>query len=88
MCILFTNRKLPKALHSESVPRSRLKTSTNSNAEICSGEWLVNTDPSGCEFDTRLRQILFPAYFFLFPLKHVRKVVGGFGKKPVVLALV
>ena len=38
--------------------------------------------PDGCEFDPRLRQLFFPAYFHLSPLqKHVRKVVGGFGKK-------
>ena len=44
--------------------------------------------PSGCEFETRLRRTFFPAYFYLSPLlKHVRKVVGGFGKK-VVLVLV
>ena len=36
----------------------------------------------GCEFDLRLRQTFFPAYFRLSSLqKHVRKVVGGFGKK-------
>ena len=38
--------------------------------------------PGGCEFDPRLRRLFFPAYFRLLPLqKHVRKVVGGFGKK-------
>ena len=32
-------------------------------------------------FDPGLRQTFFPAYFNLLPLqKHVRKVVGGFGK--------
>ena len=37
---------------------------------------------SGCEFDPRLRRLFFPAYFRLSPLqKHVRKVVGGFGKE-------
>ena len=41
------------------------------------GSW-----PSGCEFETRLRRNLFLAYFRLSPLlKHVRKAVGGFGKK-------
>ena len=45
----------------------------------------VNSAPhgwlsGGCEFDTRLT--FFPAYFRLSPLlNHVRKVVGGFGKK-------
>ena len=40
------------------------------------------------EFDTWLRRIFFPAYFHFSPLlKHVRKVVGGFGKK-VMLVLV
>ena len=41
--------------------------------------------PGGCEFDPRLRQTFFQAYFRLSPLqKHVRKVVGGFGKKSCV----
>ena len=41
--------------------------------------------PGGYEFDPRLRQTFFPAYFRLSPLqKHVRKVVGGFGKKSFV----
>ena len=41
--------------------------------------------PGGCEFDPRLRQLFFPAYFRLSPLqKHVRKVVDGFGKKSCV----
>ena len=44
--------------------------------------------PGGCEFDSRLRRLFFRVYFHLSPLqKHVRKVVGGFGKK-VVLVLV
>ena len=39
----------------------------------------------GSEFDTWLRQLFFPAYSPLSPLqKHVRKVVGGFGKKSCV----
>ena len=34
------------------------------------------------QFNPRLSRLLFPAYFCLSPLqKHVRKVVGGFGKK-------
>ena len=38
--------------------------------------------PGGCEFDSQLRRLFFPAYFRFSPLqKHVRKVVGGFGKK-------
>ena len=38
--------------------------------------------PSGCEFNPRLRQLFFLAYFRLSPLqKHVRKVVSGSGKK-------
>ena len=38
--------------------------------------------PGGCEFDPWLRRLCFPAYIRLSPLqKHVRKVVGGFGKK-------
>ena len=41
--------------------------------------------PGGCEFDPRLKRLFFPAYFRLSPLqKHVRKVVGGFGKKSCV----
>ena len=42
--------------------------------------------PGGCEFNPRLRQAFF-LYFHLSPLqKHVRKVVGGFGKKSCVSA--
>ena len=42
----------------------------------------------GCEFDTKLRQTFFPMYFCLSALlKNVRKAVGGFRKK-VVLVLV
>ena len=38
-----------------------------------------------CQFDPRLRRLFFLAYFRLSPLqKHVRKVVGGFGKKSCV----
>ena len=38
------------------------------------------------EFKTQLRRNFLPAYFHLSPLmKHVRKVVGGFGKKFVLL---
>ena len=41
--------------------------------------------PGGCEFDPRLRRLFFPVYYRLSPLqKHVRKVVGGFGKKSCV----
>ena len=41
---------------------------------------------AGCEFETWLRRTFFPAYFCLSPLqKHVRKVVGGFGKKFVLV---
>ena len=41
------------------------------------GSW-----PGGCEFDSRLRRIFFPAYFRLSaPQKHARKVVGGIGNK-------
>ena len=42
----------------------------------------------GCEFETRFRRNFFPAYFRPSPLlQHVRKVVGGFGKK-VMLVMV
>ena len=45
------------------------------------GGSVVNVSDT-CEFDPRLRKTFFPAYFRLSPLpKHVRKVVGGFGKK-------
>ena len=38
--------------------------------------------PAGCEFDPWLRRLFFLAYFRLSPLqKHVKKVVGSFGKK-------
>ena len=41
--------------------------------------------PGGCEFDPQLRRTFFPAYFRVPPLqKHVRKVVGGFGKNSCV----
>ena len=43
--------------------------------------------PGGYELDTWMKQSFFLAYFRLSPLKHVRKVVGSFGKK-VVLVLV
>ena len=43
---------------------------------------LITWCSGGYEFETRLRQKFFPAYFCLSPLlKHVRKVVRGFGKK-------
>ena len=43
---------------------------------------LSDSWPGVCEFDSRLRWLFFPACFGLSPLqKHVRKVVGGFGKK-------
>ena len=46
-----------------------------------------DSGPGGCEFDHRLRRLFFPAYFRLSPLqKHVRKVVGGFGKNSCVSA--
>ena len=42
---------------------------------------LSDSRPGGREFDPRLRRLFFPACFHLSPLqKHVRKVVGGFGK--------
>ena len=41
--------------------------------------------PGVCEFDPRLRRLFFPAYFRLSPMqKHVRKVVGCFGKKGII----
>ena len=41
--------------------------------------------PGGCGLDPWLRRTLFLVYFHLSPLqKHVRKVVGGFGKKSCV----
>ena len=54
----------------------------------CSVVSVSDTWPGGCEFDTRLRRTFFPAYFRPSPLlKHVRKVVGGFGKKVVLVTL-
>ena len=54
-------------------------------SQPCLGGSVVSVSdswPGGCEFDPRLRQLFFPAYFRLSTLqKHVRKVVGGFGKK-------
>ena len=44
-----------------------------------------DSGPGGCEFDPWLRRLFFLVYFHLSPLqKHVRKVVGGFGKKSCV----
>ena len=44
-----------------------------------------DSTPGGCEIDPRLGRLFFPAYFRLSPLqKHVRKVVGSFGKKSCV----
>ena len=44
-----------------------------------------DSKPGGCEFDPWLRRLFFPTYFRPSPLqKHVRKVVGGFGKKSCV----
>ena len=48
---------------------------------------VFDSRPGGCEFDTRLRQIFFPAYLRPSPLKHARKVLGGF-RKEVVFVLV
>ena len=56
------------------------------------GEYLVNMEPVDSEAhyfltvkQQRLRRLFFPAYFCLSPQqKHVRKVVGGFGKKSCV----
>ena len=46
---------------------------------------VLDSRPGGCEFDPWLRRIFFPADFLLSPLqKHLRKVVGGFGKKSCV----
>ena len=43
---------------------------------------MSDSGPGGCEFHTWLRKIFFPAYFRFSPLlKHVEKVVGGFGRK-------
>ena len=54
----------------------------------CPGGSVVSVSdlwPGGCEIDPRLRRLFFSANFRLSPLqKHVRKVVGGFGKKSCV----
>ena len=47
---------------------------------------LSDSRPGSCDFDTGLRHF-FLRIFCLSPLKHVKKVVGGFGKN-VVLVLV
>ena len=39
--------------------------------------------PGDSDFDTRLKWTFFLVYFRLSPLKHVRKVVSGFGKEVV-----
>ena len=47
------------------------------SVESVSDSW-----PGACEFDPRLRRTFFQAYFRLSPLqKHMKKVVGVFGKK-------
>ena len=54
---------------------------------VCSGpaRWHSGERVGCCEFDSRLRRTSFPTYFRLSPLQqHVRKVVGGFGKKSCV----
>ena len=55
---------------------------------LCPGSSVVSVSdpwPDGFEFDPRLRRTFVPAYVRLSPLqKHVRKVVGGFGKKSCV----
>ena len=44
-----------------------------------------DSQPGVCKFYPGLRRTFFLAYFRLSPLqKHVRKVVGGFGKKSYV----
>ena len=46
---------------------------------------MSDSRPGGCEFDPWLSRTFFLVYFRLFPLqKHVKKVVGGFGKKSCV----
>ena len=46
---------------------------------------LSDSWPGSCEYDTQSKQTSFPTYFRLSPLKHVRKVVGGFEKKVVLV---
>ena len=46
---------------------------------------MSDSKPGGFEFNPRLRQTVFLANFLLSTLqKHVRKAVGGFGKKSCV----
>ena len=48
--------------------------------------WKMDSRPGSGEFETLLWQTFFLAYFHLSPLlKHVRKVVDGFGKKVVIV---
>ena len=54
----------------------------NSNFSL-SHNVFIGSWTGDCEFDTRFRQTLFPAYFCLSPLKYVREVLSGFGKKVV-----
>ena len=45
---------------------------------------LSDSQPGDCEFDPRLRQTFFPAYFASHLCRNMRKIVGGFGKKSCV----
>ena len=55
---------------------------------LCTPATLILTFLNEIEKKKRWRRTFFPEYFRLSPLlKHVRKVVGGFGRK-VVLVLV
>ena len=67
-------------MFSNFLSRGRLLLRPGGSVVSVSDSW-----PGGFEFDPRLRRLFFPAYFRLSPLqKHVRKVVGGFGKKSCV----
>ena len=52
----------------------------------CRSNPLLPKSNNGRKFETRSRRTFFPAYFCLSPLlKHVKTVVGGFGKKVVLV---
>ena len=67
---LLQTRKKQRILDSSAPPRS------------LSG--VLDSWPGDCKFDTQLSQTLSPAHFRLSPLlRHVRKLVRGFGKELV-----
>ena len=88
---MFRQRTIPRITHCiqwHSNPKQQVPSHTHYHwAMPRTGGSVVSVSdswPVGCEFDPRLRRLFFPAYFRLLPLqKHVRKVIGRFGKKSV-----